>query len=135
MTAIPKTHQAIGHTSATSGITSFQVPTELPSADEVLVRGLYTVVCPIDLWHNDYNLLDYTYPSVFGVNLVGEVVEAGKNTDYKPGDKVLSFSPDVTSVKAKTFQEYATLSKWSIGKVRCSALQFTIYEEVDPLLM
>ncbi len=117
MTSIPKTHQAIGHTSADSGIVAFQVPTELPESDEVLVRVLYTVVGPVDLWHSDYNLLNFGYPSVFGVVLVGEVVKAGENAEYGAGEKVFSFSVDIANVKGKAFQEYATLSKWSIGRV------------------
>ena len=117
MTSIPKSHQAIGHTSAGSGVVAFQVPTELPESDEVLVRVLYAVVGPVDLWHSDYNLLDFGYPSVFGVALVGEVVKAGETTVYEPGEKVFSFSVDVANVKGKAFQEYATLSKWSIGRV------------------
>ncbi len=118
MTSIPKTHQAIGHTSADSGVVSFQVPTELPGSDEVLVRVLYTVIAPIDLWQNDYNALDFGYPNVFGMVLVGEVAKAGEITDYKPGEKIFSFSPDFGSTKARAHQEYATLSKWSIGRVR-----------------
>ncbi len=121
MTSIPKSHQAVGHTSATSGVVSFQVPTELPDSEEVLVRVLYTVVTPVDLWHSDYNLLDFGYPSVFGVVLVGEVVKEGETTDYAPGEKIFSFSVDVANVKGKAFQDYATLSKWSIGRVCLSS--------------
>ena len=136
MTSIPETHEAIGHTSASSGVVSFQVPTELPAPDEVLVRVLYTVVAPVDLWHNDYNLLDFGYPSVFGVDLVGEVVKAGGDTDYKPGEKVFSFSPDVTNVKGKTFQEYATLSKWSVGRVSSPTnfvgVRHLVYDSLGP---
>lgn len=124
MAAIPEIHEAIGHTSPTSGIVSFQVPTELPNADEVLVRVLYSVVTPVDLWHADFNFLDFSYPSVFGVSLIGEILKVGENADseFRVGDKVSSFSPDVTKVKAKAFQEYATLSRWSIGKVSLSSM-------------
>lgn len=119
MARFPETHEAIGHTSLNSGIVSFQVPTELPNADEVLVRVLYIVVSPVDLWHADYNFLDFSYPNVFGETLVGEIVQVGENadSDFAVGDKVFSFSPEVTKVKARAFQEYATLSRWSIGKV------------------
>lgn len=135
MTSIPKFHEAIGHTSVSSGVVSFQVPTELPNSDEVLVRVLYTVVSPVDLWHSDYNLLDFNYPSVFGVVLVGEVVEAGETTDYSPGEKIFSFSVDIANVKGKAFQEYATLSKWSIGRVRTLLSKSSVFRSTYSLTL
>ncbi len=122
MTSIPKTHEAIGHTSANSGVVSFKDPTELPGSDEVLVRVLYDVIDPIYLWHNYYNFLKFSYPNVFGVVLVGEVVGVGETTDYKPGEKIFSFTSDFTNIRGRAFQEYATLSKWTVGRVCLSSL-------------
>jgi len=116
MSAIPESHEAVGQQVAGSPITSFRLPTPKPGRDEVLVHVQWTVGSPVTVWIIDYKATDPKYPFVVGENVVGDIVAVGEGvTDLKPGDKILSFSMDETETRAS--QEYALLSKYSVGKL------------------
>ncbi|KAI0786155.1 chaperonin 10-like protein [Abortiporus biennis] len=118
MSSIPTTHEAVGLTSKSSGLVSFQLPTEAPDHDEVLIKVEWTLVSPVDLWQVDFDLLQQAaYPVTYGVNIVGEVVRAGEDTPFQTGDKVFSMSFTHPSNKGKGFQEYATVPSYRVAKL------------------
>lgn len=114
MSVIPSKHVAVGLTSSTSGVVSFEVPTVEPARDEALIRVNWAALSYFDLWQVDFGLMAQ-YPQALGINLAGEVVKAGEDADVQAGDSVISFG--MTSQSERALQEYALVSKYKIGKV------------------
>ncbi|TCD68534.1 hypothetical protein EIP91_010459 [Steccherinum ochraceum] len=117
MSTIPQTHEAVGLTAKGEPLSSFQVSTPKPGPEEVLVKVEWTAGTSVTVWILDFKVIDPGYPFVVGENVVGEVVAVGEGVDeVKVGDRVVSFSFS-DGVAGKASQEYAILSKWSIGKL------------------
>ena len=114
MSTIPSKQLAVGITSSTSGIVSFEVPVLEPSKNEALVRVNWAALSYFELWQVDFGLIAQ-YPQVLGINLAGEVVKAGEDSDVQVGDSVISFG--MSNSQERALQEYALVSKYKIGKV------------------
>jgi len=112
-----ETHEAVGQQAAGAPITSFRLPTPKPGQDQVLVRVQWTAAAAVHVWVVDYQMANPKYPYVIGANVVGDVVAVGEEvTDLEPGDKILSFSI-ADDAYARASQDYALLSKWSVGRL------------------
>ena len=114
MTTTTPKHSAIGVTTPTSGVVSFEVPTPKPKKDEALIRVEWSTVSFFELWQVDFKLWD-EYPRVLGVSIGGEVVIAGEDAGVQVGDKVVSY--DISSNITRAYQEYAIRDRYKIGKV------------------
>lgn len=91
----PKEHTAIGIAQQDGPLTSFNLPTPSPKANEILVKVLYVGFSPLSQWQVDFGLLVNKWPVVLGGSVVGSVVEIGEGVgieDIRKGDKV-SFEP------------------------------------------
>ena len=64
------------------------------SADnEILVKNAAVAVNPVDWAIQQLAIMPYEYPTLFGADVAGEVVEVGKSiTMAKKGDRVLGFA-------------------------------------------
>jgi len=63
-------------------------PTPSPGPEQVLIRVRACAVCRTDLHVVDRDLPDVPTPIIPGHEIVGEVISAGSDTDFQPGDRV-----------------------------------------------
>jgi hypothetical protein len=51
-------------------------------------------VNPIDWIMQDQDLFEIEYPSIFGQDVAGEVVEVGENSDFRVGQRMIAYAQD-----------------------------------------
>ncbi|EXJ92113.1 hypothetical protein A1O3_00663 [Capronia epimyces CBS 606.96] len=92
-----------------------QLPTPVPTADQVRIRNEWTASTPLDLHQADGGLL-VKHPQVLGDTVVGEVVQVGPQVSkLKVGDKVFGFSWRTQAEKGQ--QEFVVASEYLFGKL------------------
>jgi NADPH:quinone reductase-like Zn-dependent oxidoreductase len=52
-------------------------------------------VNPIDWIMQDQDLFEIDYPSIFGQDVAGEIVEVGENSDFRVGQRVIAYAHDL----------------------------------------
>ena len=66
-------------------------PYTSPPKDHVVVKVVDVAINPIDWIMQDDALFDVKYPTVFGLDVAGEVVEVGKDVDeFRVGQRVIA---------------------------------------------
>jgi len=118
------THKAVVTVGPRLPLQLISVPTPIPKANEIRVRGEWTASTPLDLHQADGGLL-VSPPQVLGDGLVGTVVEVGSQVkNLKVGDRVFGFTWRGQGEKAH--QEF-TVADWRLwGKV-CFVLTYLPY--------
>lgn len=110
-----RTHAAVVTTALRAPLAVREVPTPVPTANEVLVRNLWTASTPLDLHQNDGGLL-VSHPQVLGDGTAGVVVELGPDVKaLQVGDKVFGFT--WRSQAEKAHQEYVCAQENLLGKL------------------
>ena len=67
-----------------------EAPYSSPEADEVVIKNGAFAINPVDWKLQDYNMFPQNYPTIFGEDVAGEVVEVGGDVkDVKKGDRVI----------------------------------------------
>ncbi|KIJ66471.1 hypothetical protein HYDPIDRAFT_151001 [Hydnomerulius pinastri MD-312] len=111
-----KTHTAIAITSK-GHVEATQLPTQTPGPGEVLVKVVYSVLIPPDVYMADSGFLtnEGDYPLPLGFNVSGHVEEVGEGTHrLKRGDRVCGFS--LKNPKSKGLQQFAVLLQTTCAK-------------------
>ena len=66
-------------------------PYSSPPPDYVAIRILDVAINPIDWIMQSNDVFGLKYPSIFGIDVAGEIVEVGKGaSEFKPGEKVIA---------------------------------------------
>ncbi|MDI1491298.1 MAG: hypothetical protein OHK93_002507 [Ramalina farinacea] len=109
------THAAIVTVSPRSPLQVLQLPTPVPTANEVLIRNLWTASTPLDLHQADGGLL-VTHPQVLGDGTAGTVTAVGPEVKrLKVGDRVFGFT--WRNPKEKAHQEFVCAPEKLLGVV------------------
>ncbi|CAK7211296.1 hypothetical protein SBRCBS47491_001075 [Sporothrix bragantina] len=109
------THKAVATVAIRGKLALIDAPTVAPTGRQVCVHVEWTASTPLDLHQNDGGLL-VTHPQILGDGIAGTVVETGPDVkNLAVGDKVFGFAFKENMQKA--YQEYATVSETSLGKL------------------
>ncbi|KAL6714189.1 hypothetical protein ACLMJK_008684 [Lecanora helva] len=87
-------------------------PTYTPEENEILVKNHAVAINPIDGSLQSHAWLPLNYPTIFGLDVAGEVVSVGPNVkDFKPGARVLGNAPGMMTkqLSQNGFQAYTIL--------------------------
>lgn len=108
-------HAAVATVGIKAPLAIIQVPTIIPSGEQVRVRVEWTASTLLDLHQNDGGLL-VKHPQVLGDGTAGTVVEIGPDVkNLKVGDKVFGFT--WRSQQEKAHQEFCTAEEWLFAKL------------------
>lgn len=109
------THTAIIATGQGQPLSTKQIDTPSPSADEVQLHVEWTGSSPLDLHQVDGALL-VTYPTLMGGGFVGTVLQAGPAVKrLRTGDKVFGYA--FGNDKYKAHQQLASVPEHLLGKL------------------
>jgi len=87
--SIPQVQKALVVPECSAAFDLQNVPVPRPKSGELLVRVKAAALNPADWKIQKHDPFSLKYPSVFGLDFAGEVVEAGENTlDFAVGDRV-----------------------------------------------
>lgn len=76
--------------SRTSPLRVSHAPYNTPGADEIVIRSSAVAINPVYWKQQDLDILVPSYPSIFGSDVAGTVVEVGSSlTRFKKGDRVI----------------------------------------------
>ncbi|EXJ94017.1 hypothetical protein A1O1_02410 [Capronia coronata CBS 617.96] len=109
------THSAVVTVGPGLPLAVHQVPTPVPTGDQIRVKNRWTASTPLDLHQADGGLLVQP-PQILGDGVAGEVVEVGPEVSkLKVGDRVFGFCWRTQAEKAH--QEYVVAPEYLFGKV------------------
>lgn len=87
-TSLPATHAAIA-TTAKAVLSTIQVPTLVPGAEDVVIKVSYASLVALDTYFLDSAFLIQQYPVTLGFNASGTVAAVGQGVKgLKVGDRV-----------------------------------------------
>ncbi|KAH6622460.1 chaperonin 10-like protein [Boeremia exigua] len=110
---------AVLNTIATSLVIE-ERPIPIPGPDQVVVQNRAIAVNPIDWKRQAWGFAISSYPTILGSDISGTVVAVGsKVTNFKTGDRVLSFANGFSSGKDEdsAFQTYTATPALSTTKL------------------